>query len=99
MRGRAARTLLASLLIASAGSPLAAGDANIGATDILYMQAADWHQLQPERKLALSEAFMRIFCTDGRMAPESLMLCLDHDARRDRVFERAIDCAASLSRG
>ena len=95
---RAATTLLAATLIADISVAMAAS-ASVGAADILYMDAADWQHAPPQDKLALSAAFMRIFCTDIRMTPENLVSCLDRDGRSGSVFERAIACSASLSRG
>jgi hypothetical protein len=49
-----------------------------------------------ERKLALSAAFMRIFCTDQRMAASALVGWMDRDARPGAVFEQAMACAAEI---
>ncbi len=95
---RAVTTLLVATLMANIGVATAAS-AHIGATDILYMDAAGWQRAPLQDKLALSAAFMRIFCTDIKMTPEDLVSCLDHDGRSGAVFERAIACSASLSRG
>jgi len=95
---RAAKALFAVVVMANADITAMAASPEIGATDVLYMEAADWQRSSPEKKLALSAAFMRIFCTDARMAPERLSFCLDHDGRLAPVFERAIDCSAALSR-
>ena len=95
---RATWALIAAALMANVNIAAIAASAEVGATDVLYLEAADWRQSPPEKKLALSAAFMRIFCTDTRMAPERLVFCLDHDGRSDPVFERAITCSAVLSR-
>jgi hypothetical protein len=71
---------------------------DIGVTDVLYASALDWQQSTAERKIALAAAFMRIFCTDIRMSAERLVACLDTDAKRERVFERAIACSAAIVR-
>jgi hypothetical protein len=70
----------------------------IGVTDVLYASALDWKQSTAERKIALSAAFMRIFCTDIRMPPERLVACLETDGKRELVFERAIACSAAIVR-
>jgi hypothetical protein len=69
-----------------------------GATDVLYATASEWQRSNAERKLALSEAFMRIFCTDIRMPPERLITCLDADGKLEPVFERAIACSTAITR-
>ena len=70
----------------------------VGVTDVLYASASEWQQSTAERKISLSAAFMRIFCTDIRMAPERLVACLDTDGKREPVFERAIACSAAIVR-
>jgi len=71
---------------------------DIGATDVLYATASEWQQATMKRKVALSAAFMRIFCTDTRMPPERLATCLDTDGKREPVFERAIACSRTIIR-
>ena len=95
---RAMKTLFAAAVMANANIAAIAASPDVGATDVLYTEAGDWQQSSPEKKLALSAAFMRIFCTDARMAPERLVFCLDHDGLHAPVFERAIACSAALSR-
>ena len=38
---------------------------DVGVTDVLYASASEWQQSTAERKISLSAAFMRIFCTDA----------------------------------
>ncbi len=80
--------------LAVAKPTLATEAATIGETDILYLDAAGWRAASPQRRLALSAAFMRIFCTDQRMPPERIAGCLDRDGQEGPIFERALACAA-----
>jgi hypothetical protein len=70
----------------------------IGVTDVLYLTSSEWKQSPPERKIALSAAFMSIFCTDGRMPPRRLVACLDADGETGPVFQRAMACSALIVR-
>jgi len=92
----------AAILLLVACFPITAAAAtdrsDVGVTDVLYVTASEWQQLPPARKIALSAAFMRIFCTDVRMPPERLVACLDKDGKAEPVFERAIACSAAIVR-
>jgi hypothetical protein len=91
-----------AVLLLAACFPITAAAAtdrsDVGVTDVLYVTASEWQQSTPERKIALSAAFMRIFCTDIRMPPERLVACLDKDGKTEPVFERAIACSAAIVR-
>ena len=93
---RAAILLLVACFSITAAA--ATDRSDVGVTDVLYVTASEWQQLPPARKIALSAAFMRIFCTDVRMPLERLVACLDKDSKAEPVFERAIACSAAIVR-
>ena len=75
--------ILSLTQLAVAEAPAIASE--VGATDVLYLGGSDWLRSDPERKLALAAAFMRIFCTEPRMSVDRLVICLDNDRRTDAV--------------
>jgi hypothetical protein len=85
---------------AAATDKAAPSDGEDAAADdsaILYLDSSEWRRAAPGRKLSLSAAFMRIFCTDQRMPASALVACLDRDAGPGAVFEQAMACAGEIA--
>jgi hypothetical protein len=63
---------------------------------LLYMTSADWTRATRAEKLVLSADFMRVFCVQPTMSPESLADCLDEPARGPVPFDKALACIKTL---